>query len=98
MSRLIDADKLEQLCDIMGEKCDGIGESIWNQFKTTVELSQTIDAVPVVHGYWRCAKGYDAPLQLMECSVCGKSLFGEPDLNKYCTYCGAKMDEVTENG
>ena len=40
--RLIDADKLCELCDIMAEKCDGIGESIWNQFRTTVEWSPTI--------------------------------------------------------
>ena len=46
--RLIDADKLEELCDIMAEKCGDIGESIWNQFRTTVECSPTIDAVPVV--------------------------------------------------
>ena len=46
--RLIDADKLEELCDIMAEKCGGIGESIWNQFRTTVELSPTVDAIPVV--------------------------------------------------
>lgn len=46
--RPIDADNLESLCDIMSDKCDGIGESIWNQFRTVVEWSPTIDAVPVV--------------------------------------------------
>ena len=45
MMRLIDADKLEELCNIMADKCDGIGESIWNQFRTTVEWSPTVDAV-----------------------------------------------------
>ncbi len=40
--RLIDADALCKLCDIMADKCDGIGESIWHQFRTTVEWSPTI--------------------------------------------------------
>lgn len=43
--RLIDADNLESLCDIMADKCDGIGESIWNQFRTVVEWLPTIDVV-----------------------------------------------------
>lgn len=46
--RLIDADKLTELCDIMAEKCDGIGESVWHQFRITVEWSPTVDAEPVV--------------------------------------------------
>ena len=40
--RLIDADALCELCDIMADKCDEIGASIWNQFRTTVEWSPTI--------------------------------------------------------
>lgn len=40
--RLIDADELTELCDIMADKCGGIGESIWGQFKATVEWSPTI--------------------------------------------------------
>lgn len=46
--RLIYADNLESLCDIMADKCDGIGESIWNQFRTITEWLPTVDAVPVV--------------------------------------------------
>lgn len=48
MSRYIDADKLIELCEMMADKCDGIGESVWNQFATTVDWSPTVDAVPVV--------------------------------------------------
>lgn len=48
--RLIDADALCKLCDIMADKCDGVAESIWHQFRTTVELTPTIipaeDAAP----------------------------------------------------
>lgn len=39
---LIDADKLVELCDIMADKCDGIGASNWHQFKTTVEWSPIV--------------------------------------------------------
>lgn len=39
---LIDADKLVELCDIMADKCDGIGASIWHQFKTIVEWSPIV--------------------------------------------------------
>ncbi len=39
---LIDADKLVELCDIMADKCDGVGASIWHQFKTTVEWSPIV--------------------------------------------------------
>ena len=43
---LIDADKLVELCDIMADKCvnkcDGIGATIWHQFKATVEWSPIV--------------------------------------------------------
>ena len=39
---LIDAGKLVELCDIMANKCDGIGALIWHQFKTTVEWSPIV--------------------------------------------------------
>ena len=48
MPRLIDAEKLIGLCNIMADKCDGMGTSIWEQFRTTVEWSPTVDAEEVV--------------------------------------------------
>lgn len=39
---LIDADKLIELCDIMANQCDGMGVSIWHQFKTMVEWSPIV--------------------------------------------------------
>lgn len=39
---LIDSDKLVELCDIMSGKSDGIGASVWQQFKTTVEWSYKV--------------------------------------------------------
>ena len=46
--RLISKDDLIDLYHIMADKCDGLGESIWNQFATTVEWCVEVDAVPVV--------------------------------------------------
>jgi len=43
--RLIDANSLGELCNIMADKCDGIGTSIWEQFRVTVECCPTI--IPV---------------------------------------------------
>ena len=45
--RLIDADELMKLCDIMVEKYN-IQQSTWSQFKAMVECMPTIDAVQVV--------------------------------------------------
>lgn len=56
----------------------------------------TIDAVPVVHGYWKHIFG-----GFVECSNCGvfPLLDGERKYveSEYCPCCGAKMDEVTES-
>ena len=46
--RLIDADALIGLCNIMADKCDGIGTSIWEQFRTTVEWCPTV--IPAEEG------------------------------------------------
>lgn len=89
--RLIDADNLTELCDIMADKFEGIGEGIWHQFRATVEWCPTIEANPVRHGRW------DRDMGGVWCSVCGEYSEGEWD---YCPYCGAKMDgsegEVTK--
>lgn len=58
------------------------------------------DVAPIVHGWW-----IGAPLcgnDDCECSECGNwcnihvNLCGEA-IQKYCPYCGAKMDEGTSN-
>ena len=93
--RLIDADKLEELCDIMAEKCGGIGESIWNQFRTTVECSPTIEAEPVIHAKWIFSPDHSEG----ECTNCNFKIYGRPYQNtylivpyNYCPNCGAKME------
>ena len=47
----------------------------------------TIDAVPVVHGYWR-DEWFDHKLKIV-CSICG--CFADK-WTDYCPNCGAKMD------
>ena len=81
MSRLIDADNLIGLCNIMADKCDGIGESIWNQFAETVRWCPTIDAEPVV-------KCKDCILDRE--AQCPMKYATEPD--DYCSW-GERMEE-----
>ena len=45
----------------------------------------------VVHGHWITDEDGDSC-----CSVCGDHLSGELSPFKYCPFCGALMDEVTE--
>lgn len=94
MPRYIDANKLEELCDIMAEKCGDIGESIWKQFRTTVEWSPTADVVERKHGRWIRV----SPARIYECSICGQNIMAKYiDCYKFCFGCGAKMDEVKDD-
>ena len=95
--RLIDAENLIGLCNIMADKCDGIGESIWNQFAETVRWCPTIDAEPVRHGKWDDKR----VAFYRKCSECGATIintlshvFLDYDIRDlhYCPNCGAKMD------
>lgn len=82
-------------CDVDDMKCE-------------LDDAPTVDAVPVVHGHWEekevfyddNGNGVIAEWQSCRCSECKKYdtspylyYFKEP---KYCSECGAKMDEVTE--
>lgn len=57
------------------------------------------DVVEVRHGRWE----ETTTLNLWECSVCGQMIYSETVLDrktfhKWCGNCGAKMDEVEDNG
>lgn len=74
--RLIDANKLIELCHIMAEKCDDTGASVWNQFATCIEWSPSVDAVEVIKCK-DCAhrREYKTILKgLQECSLTGKTV------------------------
>lgn len=45
--RLIDADNLVALCNMVADGADGMGKSIWKQFSTTVEWCPTVEAIPI---------------------------------------------------
>ena len=56
----------------------------------------TVDAVPVVHGFW---------INIMEgnafrrkCSVCGEVFIGNSDKHDFCGCCGADMRKDGDNG
>lgn len=96
--RLIDADNLIGLCNIMADKCDGIGESIWNQFAETVRWCPTIDAEPVRHGHFIFTHKPNIYGGItVKCSECGyEGVIAHIEDHHYCWVCGAKMDEVNE--
>ena len=100
MSRYIDADALKKR----------VSELIipdWTRtlIRSWLDSAPTVDAVPVVHGYWRPHPlGYTSNLVKYEewdvCSNCGIGTkrrnmtddFFEEYSYSYCPWCGAKMD------
>lgn len=95
LPRYIDATKLEELCEIMGDKCDdGSGESLWNQFKTVVECSPTADVVERKNGEWISKETLFDDLNVFVCSNC-RMRFATKDSRRwnFCPNCGAEMQE-----
>lgn len=100
MSKLIDADALKSAIERYLEKIlshkflpivKNAVREVGNDMIFAIDVQQTIDAVPVVHGHWITDEDGDSC-----CSVCGDQLSGELNPFKYCPFCGALMDEVTE--
>lgn len=66
--------------------------------KRLVKSSETVDAVPVVHGHWISVdediRGF---AEEFECSVCKRDInlgYYDTDCDyEYCPRCGAPMDE-----
>jgi len=98
--RLIDADALEEQGWIMHRTVAINPQTMEWQTKKPTEFP-TIDAVPVVHGYWKETQqpcGW-TDIACATCSVCGEDYplgdYGIDDFNElshYCCNCGAKMD------
>ena len=85
-------DYCKNLCHCNNEYCDKESCPIWK--------APAADVAPVVHGRW-----IGIPLcgsDDCECSECGNwcnihvNLCGEA-IQKYCPYCGAKMDRGANN-
>ena len=66
--------------------CDGSEDRDW--LKRCFDEAPTIDAVPVVHGWWTWC-GEDRWNDVYTCSVCGEMAM---DDSNFCPNCGAKMD------
>lgn len=91
MPRLIDADKIK-LPQGFFEKVDNVPK-----FYEWLDEQPTVDAEPVRHGY----NTHKNTPSLFKCSLCGwfdsDTYTGDTHIYNYCPYCGAKMDEVTED-
>lgn len=97
MQRLIDANKLQS---VEKKIVTGTSSAILRVYEfNEIRNAPTVDAVPVVHGYWVKATGVMPPEYFGKhvCSVCDSfapnrfnSMFEW--LSKVCPSCGAKMD------
>lgn len=112
MSRLIDADEIlingikNKTIEISYEDLLGDLEKIFTllfkDVRALIDEQPTIDAVPVVHGRWIGWSGekmvdyYNETYKKIHgyrCSNCNRNTAVK---SKYCSCCGALMDEVTE--
>ena len=85
--RLIDAIALYQTMEsnlYWGQDSDGA-------ILDTIDEAPTVDAVEVVHGYWRY---YSTTMQ--ECSNCHRHTARHKF--KYCPHCGAVMEDKYHDG
>lgn len=95
MSRLIDADMVRQgkfcLSPLHADKDDTYYYQLgWNSaIETICDCVPTVD--PIKHGHWEVVDGTEP--RRYGCSVCKRLSWTE---DNYCSYCGCKMDEVTE--
>ena len=83
MARLVDVDELKL-------------ELKWLEDDTPVyhDVMSTIDEMPTVetkHGHWEVVDGTEP--RRYGCSVCKRLSWTE---DNYCSYCGARMDEVED--
>lgn len=95
MARLIDADKLKQHyawwhC-VDANMNPGLREYA-NTFDTIIDLQPTAETVKrgnwIEHGQY---KDYVA-LHILQCSICGGFIVVGNDVDRYCKWCGARMD------
>lgn len=85
--RLIDADKLIIYC--LNQKSKTIGCNDIARFPT-------VEAEPIRHAKWLPIY-YDNQPMICACSLCDRRVINKYDLPRYCSTCGAKMDEEADN-
>lgn len=102
--RLIDADALMQSTDkesvhmwqiALAPTVDAVPLEDYRSMEQTVnKLTKAITEDTIKHGHWVYVGHGLAGESICKCSICGHQT---PDDGNYCSYCGAKMDEVTED-
>ena len=95
--RLIDADALRERMyheafetDTDMQKWDSGCWIRYKIFENALEDAPTVDTVK--HGHWEVVDGTEP--RRYGCSVCKRLSWTE---DNYCSYCGAKMDEVKDD-
>jgi DNA-directed RNA polymerase subunit RPC12/RpoP len=78
-------------------------QELCKAIKAVADSMPTVDAAPVVHGYWLEEDDGIADDYIYRCSVCKEDwvcIGGTPKENgmKFCPNCGAKMDGGIKNG
>lgn len=90
--RLIDADEAVKAVHDEFDEClvwDESGATTANEFENIILQIPTVD--PVKHGHWEVVDGTEP--RRYGCSICKRLSWTE---DNYCSYCGAKMDEVED--
>lgn len=107
--RLVDANALDATIESLAKKYERRGRleaaKDYRFCQTVLGYAPTVDAVPVVHGYWRkysdekfMGYGADGRIQYRkvytyECSKCGRNTAVK---SNFCPNCGADMRERSE--
>lgn len=97
MARLIDADEA-----IKWQWYGNTNSILYRQYAVEVlENAPTVEAVPIIHGYWIDMQEDDATGGMWRCSVCSSDRYFDIMTPAecgcyYCPNCGAKMDLKSE--
>ena len=100
MARYIDADALEFNIFLLASKMTEHGQKAMNNAIELIRAMPTADVQPVIHGHW-ISKALWVDKQgtkheKLMCNLCGfthEFLDDHTAQYRYCTQCGAKMDE-----
>lgn len=61
-----------------------------------IDCTPTIEAVPVVRGWWIDIFTSDREFIGVQCSVCRETQWGFDNFRRFCAFCGARMDGDSE--
>ena len=92
---LIDKAELINCLKLLAKFEDTYRASVILGIIETVKRQKPVDAVPVVHGYWKKSTDRTFMSPCYECSNCGRKIntFENPCKSAPYCHCGSKMDE-----